>query len=306
MKYFLLFFIFFSNQVFAKNENFLVAKVNNHIITNYDLQDRYNFLLAFSKIKINSEFEKKIFLNQIIDKLIDEELIINEAKNLGISTSIEEINSLIEEFAKKRGQNFSSFKNFFTSRDISFQNYQKQIEADLLWSKIISSSLKSKIKITDLQIQEFLEQQKLDINVTKYKISEIYISNKNDAKIFIEKLHQDLENGANFEDFVKQFSQSPTSDNNGEIGWVSKSDINSEIYNAISKMSKNSYSKPIFLADGYYIFKVLDKKNTTEIKENDLSFAKNRIFMQSLEIEGKSYLMNMRKKSFIEVYRTKI
>ncbi len=309
--FFRLFFsaiLFFSVQnSFAKQEiSEVVAKVNNRVITNFDLKDRYNFLLNFSQIKVNSAEEKNILLNQIVYKMIDEELIRQEGEALGIEVLDSEINAVIEAQSSKKGKSFSTFKAEFSQKNISFENYQKQVKADLLWSKIVSGSLRSKIKITDLEIKEFLEQQKLDTDISKYRISEIFIPAKNDAKILAEKLYEELKNGANFEEFVKQFSQSPTSESGGEIGWVSKSDINQEIYKAISNIAKKSYSKPVFLSDGYYIFKLLDKKTVTEIKENDLNFARNRIFTKELTTEGRAYLMEIHKKSFIEVSRGKI
>ncbi len=302
-----LFISIFQNNSFAKqNFDSAVAKVNNKIITNFEIEDRYKFLIKFVKVKISSKREKEIFINQMIDKMINEELIRQEAKNLGIEISQVEIDALIEDFAFKQGKSLKSLKEFFAQNNISFQNYQKQVEADLMWSKIVTNSLRSKIKITDLEIREFLEQMNQETDIIKYKISEIFIPNKKDAQIFANKIYQDLKSGADFEYFVKQFSQSPTSQNNGEIGWVSKSDINIKIYNGISQIPLKSYSEPIFLTDGYYIFKVLDKKIVNEINQNDRDFARNRIFIKELEIEGKAYLMEIHKKSFIEIYHDKI
>lgn len=305
-KFFIFIFVFSNNSFAKQNFDTAVVKVNNKIITNFEIEDRYKFLIKFIKVKISSKREKEIFINQMIDKMINEELIRQEAKNIGIEVNPVEIDAVIEAFASKQGRTLKSLKDFFAQNNISFQNYQKQVEADLMWSKIVTNSLRSKIKITDLEIREFLEQMNQETDIMKYKISEIFIPNKKDAQIFANKIYQDLKNGADFEYFVKQFSQSPTSQNNGEIGWVSKSDINIKIYNAISQIPLKSYSEPIFLTDGYYIFKVLDKKIVNEINQNDRDFARNRIFVKELEIEGKAYLMEIHKKSFIEIYRDKI
>ena len=60
----------------------------------------------------------------------------------------------------KKKQSLGSFKSEFARNQVSFDAYKNQIKADILWSKIVSGSLKSRIKITDLEIQEFFEQQK--------------------------------------------------------------------------------------------------------------------------------------------------
>lgn len=305
--FFAILFLFSCSSVFAKYEqNVVIANINNKVITFSDLQDRYHFLTTIAKIPVKTNQEKLMIYNQIIDKMIDEELIRQEGARLGMSVDESELSGIIESLAARQKKSVAIFKNNFISNDISFENYQKQLRADLLWSKIVATSLKSKIKITDLEIKEFFEQQKLETDITKYFIAEIFIPKGDDAKMLALKLSEELKNGANFNDIVKQFSRSASLENNGEIGWVSKGDIDKKIYDAIHFLPKNSYSDAIFLTDGYYIFKLLDKKSVTEIKEDDINFAKNRIFMKELEREGKGYLMDIRKRSFIEVYRDKI
>lgn len=298
---FCLFFV--AKNSYCKNyQDYAVAKVNKNVITSFEVQDRYNFLVKFSQIKVNSEQEKKIVINQIIDKMIDEELIRQEGKKFNIVIAPEEIEAIVEAFAQKNKKSYKVFKSLFKKYNLSFNNFKEQIESDLIWSKIISSYLKSKIKISDQEVREFLEQNKQETKIIKFNISEIYIKKKDDSQIFINKLYDDLLNGADFENFVKQFSQSLTSESNGEIGWVSKKDIHLEIYKSLSDLEINSYTKPIFLNDGFYIFKLHDKKIEDNVDEDLKEYAKKRIFIQMLDVESKSYLINLRKKSFIEVY----
>lgn len=296
-----LLFLFFTKPCFAIDQGFIVANVNNHIITNSDLQDRYNFVIFTSKIKVNSSQEKSALMNQIIDKMIDEELIRQEAKNLNIAVEENEVDEIIQSLAAKQKTSVASLKLKYSTDGISFSKFKKQIETDLLWSKIVTDSLRTRIKITDSKIKEYLEQQKLSLDISKFLIAEIYIQNSKDAKVLVNKLADEINNGADFQAIVKQFSHSPTSDNYGEIGWVSKSEISPKIYEEVSKLKKSQITKPVFLNDGYYIFKLIDKKSVSHIEESDMQAARMHIFSRELEIESKRYLMELRRKSFIEV-----
>lgn len=309
-RFFIVIALFFLISIYpAKSEvGFVVAKVNNDIITFNDLKDRYNFVISESKIKINSPQEKRLLINQIIDKMIDEELIRQEAKKTNINLSSEEIDGVIESLAQrnKKIKTISELKRYFANKKLSFLAYQNQVRADLIWSQIISNAVRSRIKITDSEIKEFLEQQKLNTSVIKYLIAEIFIPQDADAKLLATKLVDELRRGANFKTIVTQFSRSPSFESGGEIGWVSRFDIDAKIYNAISGLKKNGYSDPVFLSDGYYIFKLLDKKSVTELKENDAAEARQKIFTRELEVESKSYLIDLHKNSFIEVDREKL
>lgn len=297
---------FFFTSLANAEIGFVVAKVNNHVITFSDLEDRYNFVISESKIKINSPEEKRLLLNQIVDKMIDEELIRQEGEKLNINLSDPEIDAVMESLAERQKKNIASLKKYFASKKLSFSSYRNQIKADLVWSQIISGAVKSRIKITDSEIKEFLEQQKLNTDITKFLIAEIFIPDEKDAKFLATKLVAELKRGANFKTIVKQFSRSPTSESNGELGWVSHADVDVKIYDAILGLEKNEYSDPVFLTDGYYIFKLLDKKSVTELKESDAAEARKRIFTRELETESKSYLIDLHKNSFIEADRKKM
>lgn len=300
----IIYFISYSFNSFSIEDATIAASVNNKVVSYYDVVQRYNFIVNYTKIKIESDRDYKALINQIVDKIIDEELIRQESDKLSISVTDKEIDTAIESSLNSQGKiNYDNFKKGLISKNVSIQSFRDQIKTDLLWSKIISESLKSKIRISDQEIKEFLEQQKLDISQIKYFIAEIFIRNSPEAEILSNKIYKELNSGGNFKSFVKQFSSSHSQENNGEIGWISKSDVNEKIYDSIKNLEINSYSEPVFIADGYYIFKLIKKKNVSELKENDINYARNRIFIRELETESKKYLMELRKKSFIERYK---
>lgn len=299
MKKLILIFIFFSS--LAAAGNFIAAKINNKAITNSEVEDRYRLVLRTSAISVKNEYEKKMLREQIVSKMIDEELIRQESKNLKLEVEPNEIRDAIEIIALQRKQNPAQFKAFFMNNNLSFENYLQQVEAEILWSKIMSEVLRAKVKVTDVEVKEFFEQHKFNTDVRKFLIAEILISNSENAAQFASKLSLELKQGADFINLVRQFSSAISAENNGEIGWVSQADIDVKIYNAISKLTKGNYSTPVLLPDGYHIFKLIDAKVETKIADQDLTAAKNAIYSRKLQILAKGYLMDLKKKVFIEI-----
>lgn len=304
--FFLSIFTFLSNS-FAQNykPSFVIAKINNKVITNSELLDRYNFVIFSSKIRVSSPQEKNNLLSQILDKMIDEELIRQDAQNLKISVTDAEIADAIEMVAIRQKKNANQFKFALLNQNISFINYAKQIESELLWSRIISEILRSKVKINESETKEFLEQHNVEINVKRLFIAEVYIPFGENSKMLADKLAVELKNGADFKNIVKQFSQDALAvQNHGEIGWISQKDVDPKIYDEVSKLKKGEYSNAVSLSDGYYIFKVLDTKFETKIEEGDLKAAQNNIFMRKLQNVAKGYLIDLRKNAFVEIDKT--
>ncbi len=281
--------------------DFIIAKVNNKAITNSELSNRYNLVLLISKMTVKSEVDKQMLREQILDKMVDEELIRQEAQSLKIEVAPQEIREAVDILAARQKLNATQLKVNLSKKGVSFDNYLKQIEAEILWSKTIANTLKSKVKVTDVEIKEFFEENKFDINVKKFLLAEIFIPKSDNGKQLAEKLVLELRNGADFNAIVQQFSRGLNVENNGELGWLSSHDLDKKIYNILLRVNKGGYSDAINLPDGFHIFKVIDIKTETHIANQDMEAARNAIFAKKLQSLAKGYLLDLRKKSFIEI-----
>lgn len=285
---------------FAK-ENFIVAKVNKAAITNIELEDRYQFIIHSANIQVKNKAEKKAILSQILDKMIDEELIRQDAKKYKITNKDEEVSEAIELLAIKSGSNLDKLKKSFRKNGFLYQNYVNQVSSEILWTKIITNVIKARVNVGEFEVKEFLEQQKYNIEFKKYDISEIVISNKQkNARILADKLYGELKNGADFKNLVRQFSNGYNANQEGKIGWVYKNDIDPKIYNAIQDLNIAQYSKPVSLGDGLHIFRLNDTKSEIIIPKKVRKTAKNAIFSRKLQTASKAYLINLKQKSYIE------
>ncbi len=307
--------LFFSTKIYAKTpanqdfvSDFVVAKINNKIITNSEIQSRTRYITRSTKINIANENDRKMLRYQIIDKMIDEELIRQEAQKLKVVVSEQELRNALEISALQQRKNIAQFKIFLKENQISLNDFTKYLEAELVWSKIVSENFNSKIKVTNLEVEEFIEQRNSSSDHRKFLLAELVIAknfsnnkNEDNAFEFVQKIGSDLVRGADFKELVRQFSSSISSQNNGEIGWVGQGDIDAKIYQAINPLSKNSYTKPILLEDGYHIFKILDTKVEKNFNNKEVEMAKNFIFLSKLKNYAKGYLMDVRKKAFIEI-----
>jgi peptidyl-prolyl cis-trans isomerase SurA len=293
-------FVSFSSRS-AELTDFVVAKINNKAIASSEVIDRYRFVVLTAKLSVKEAEEQKILREQIIDKMVDEELIRQDAKNLKIEAGEKEITDGIELIALQRKQTPAQFKALLQRNNLSFESYSKQVETEILWSKIIAETLRSKVKVSDVEVREFFEQHKLNSDVRKFLLAEVLISPSENAAQLASKLAIELKSGADFKTIVKQFSSSVIGDGSGEIGWVAQTDLDSKIYVAISKLGKGDYSDSVQLADGYHIFKLIDSRVETKIADQDLNAAKGIIFNRKLQSLAKGYLMDLRKRAFVEI-----
>jgi len=305
--YIIIFFLSLNFSSFAQNSQIsVIATVDNQIITNLDLNRRYSFFVKTSRIKISSKAEKNFILQQLTHKLIEEKLQFIEAKNLKIELSNAELQKALEEIASLQSKSDSQIKQEFKRKKIPYQEYQNQIKSQLLWKKIVNKTIAPTIKITDLEIAEMLELKKIDDKKISLNLAEIFIPFKNkteeeNSEKLAQKLVEEIKEGNNFKNIARQFSQSASSEFDGQIGWVDLLSIDSKIQKEIKNLKINEISKEIKLQDGYYIFKIIDKKTSSILEEEDIKQLKSIIFNKKLKNAAKSHLNSLKKKSYIRV-----
>ena len=251
-------FLLFLNNSFA-NENKILFKINNQIITTLDIRNEINYLNSvnenFKNLKEEKIYQiakdtlirekiKEIFLLRNY-KIVDlknedfERLILDNYSNLGIDNKVE-LNIYLRKF------------------DLTDIDLKKKISINTFWSQYIYSKHFESININVNEIKkEILQNDKRK----EILMSEILFSLENgenlEKKFSLIKKNID-ENG--FENSALVYSISETAKNGGEIGWVKESSINSKVLNNISKLKINEYSQPIVVPGGFLILKIKEIK----------------------------------------------
>ena len=143
---FLLFLIIHSNINATKIK--ILAKVNNQIITNIDLEYRLNLALEISKIPNEAKFRKEI-RQQMLNLLIDENLKLQAAEKLGILVSSSEVYTEINRLEQRLKLPKNSLIKNFKEKNIPEITIYNQIRGQLLWNKIISYRIANNISISN-------------------------------------------------------------------------------------------------------------------------------------------------------------
>ena len=258
-------------------ENKILLKINNEIITSLDLFNEIKYLESintdFKKTKNNQAFEisknslirekiKEIELKKLLDEIkIEDEIIsnilINNFKRLGINT--------IEEF-----------NQYFLSKAIDPEVVKKKISIEVLWNQLIYSKYNKSINIDRQKIKDELLNKEL---LQEFNLSEILFvldENENlDKKyILIKKIIKEKK----FSQAALLYSISDSSKNGGKLGWVKESSINLKIKKRIDEIDVGQYTSPIVVPGGFLILNVNDKrivKRDTDLeKEIELVYKK--------------------------------
>ena len=285
-KIFILFVIIdsLSNAVIAENKHEIIIKINNQIITNFDIQKETKYLLALnpSLNNLSTKQIKELSKNSLIREKIKENEILKYYK---INYEDPELTKFVTNIYKRLNiGDEAEFNTYLSKFDMNINAVIKKIAIERDWNKMIFGKFKNQIVVNELKIKKNLEK-KLDKSEiqTSYLISEILFQAKNEKEF--EETYNDIIKAvdeSSFKSAASIYSISDSSINSGEIGWVKKNEISNSIYNELNKLNIGDITQPIKVASGFLIIYLEDVKkvekeiNTEEEFKKIVTTEKNR------------------------------
>ena len=275
--------ILFINFETAYSEIFIKAKVNNQIITNFDIKNEKNYLLALNPSLKNLPNEN---LNRYaIDSAINEKIKkIEIEKKYQILENNNIIQKIIKDLYSEIGiSNIDEFKNYLKKYNINLNIVKKKIAIEVAWNDYIVQKFNNSILVDEAKIRNKINELSKQSSVENILLSEI-IFTVNENENFETKFNKIKESISKigFEETAKIYSVSESKKSGGKIGWVYKSQLSNKISDQINKIELGEFTNPITVPGGFILIKLNDKKNQLmEINEEEqfkkaLNFEKNR------------------------------
>ena len=258
----ILFLIFFNYQKIHSVENKILLKIDNDIITTFDIYEEIKFLKLFNP-QLNNLSENEIFeisKNSILKDRIKRIEILKFVKEIKVDDRF--LVRLIKNRYSEIGLNsLDSFENYLSKNKLDVDKVKEKISTELIWNDIIFQKFNSKVSVNREEIKKNILENPQKKTQEKLLLSEITfnVDKKVDFEKKSKKIFDDIEK-TGFKNAALIHSESSTASNGGLIGWVKFDNINNSIKTEISNLNIGQYSKPVRTSSGFIIVKIEDKK----------------------------------------------
>ena len=241
-------------------EVFIVAQVNQEIITNVELDFEKRYLVSLNpnlkkldKERI-TEYAKNSLINERIKRIeIDKRYKIVPDEAL-LSKVISDIYSSIGI------KNLSEFESYLLQNKVDIQRVKDKISIEIAWNDLIVKTFSSQIEIDPDLLEKDLE--KLDNKrVENLLLSEIIftVNNKDELKLKYEEIKESIYQ-IGFEETARIYSLSDSKKSGGNLGWIYKNQLSKEIKDELDETATGNFTKPIVTSGGFLILKLNDMK----------------------------------------------
>ena len=243
-------YIFFSLTISSLSKiNFeIVMKINNEIITTFDIEQEMNYLLA---------------LNPQLDKIKEKELKLIAKKYNDLKIENFQFENYINNFARNLDfSNQDEFINYLKNFNVEIDYLKKKILVENEWKGLIYAKYINSVKINKIELNKKLNDISKNKSLLEYNLSEIVFKKENNITLseLIDEIMESIQN-VGFENTANIYSITDSSKVGGKIGWVQRNNLSDEINNNLITLDKNSYSKPIQIGSNYLILKINDTRN---------------------------------------------
>ena len=292
--------LFLNNNLYGFNSK-IIVKVEDEIITNYDLKNKILITLILANQEINQQNIDEL-KKAVLDQLINLKLKKMELSKYKIKKDEGRINSYLKSIS---GNNIQNFKNKFFENNLDFELFLDEVDTEIRWQQLIYTLYGKKIDINeatiDVEVEKIIKERS---NVEEFELYEIEISSNLDVpeKQIIEDILKKI-NTIGFENSALNFSTSTTSSQKGYLGWINGKTLSKEIYLILSKMKIGEVSKPIKKQNNILFLK-LNNKRAIKPEQLEIKKLKSDIIEKKkaglFNLYSQSRLSKLKNNSFIQ------
>jgi parvulin-like peptidyl-prolyl isomerase len=285
-----------SYELFAQDK--IVAIVNNDIITEKDLNDFLNFM----RMQLSGQFKGEQLENKIqsmkldlLNRLIEDRLILQEAKKSNLKIDDNRIKAKLEE-TKKRYPTESEFQDALAKQGLVQADIEAKIREQFLIYNIIDRKIRSKIMVNPAEVTNFYEKNREEFKISEQREFEsIAVTDGIIADEIYDRLEKEKD-----KDFTEIASEYALKVNKFTVR--EGKELKPEIEEIVFRLIPEESSEPIKINDSYYIFKLNNilparQQSLSEVQEEIHTF----IFQQKMQEELTKWLNELKKHAYIKI-----
>lgn len=269
----------------------VVAVVDSGIIMESQLNSRVEEILMRLKSDKAELPPLNLLEEQVLDRLIIEEIQLQLAERAGIKISDSELNQTLARVASQNNLSLEDFRIKLEGEGTSYKSFRDTIRKELIIQRVQRGKVGSKIDISEQELENFINSEEGKTQLAEqYNVQHILLAVKSgsselettEIKNNAESLIKRINDGENFEKLAASYSSGQNALEGGFLGWRSSAELPSLFADAVLDMKVGEVSSPLKSGAGFHILKLIDKRGNT-VKFLDQTLARH-ILIQPSEI----------------------
>jgi peptidyl-prolyl cis-trans isomerase SurA len=307
----------------------IVARVNNEIIT------RSEYVRSRDQLKQEVQQQEPsdadhVFSDKqrdVLRDLIDQQLLLQKGKDLGITGDTELLKKLDEMRKQMNLETMEDLEKAAQAQGASYEEFKQNMRNQIVTQRVIGQEVGSKLSMNKDDVQKFYNEHKAEMERPEaVRLSEILIAPKPPskptgldgkpepptdaenqsalaeaqakAKDVLDQIHK----GGSFADLAKKNSDGPSAKEGGDLNYFNRGTLAKELEDKVFALKSGDVTDVIRTKQGYVILQVTEHQiaGIPTLKEAE-SHIQDALYMQRLQPALRAYLTTLREQAFIDV-----
>ena len=269
----------------------VVAVVDSGVIMESQLNSRVEEILIRLKNDKAELPPLNLLEEQVLDRLIIEEIQLQLADRAGIKISDSELNQTLSRVSSQNNLSLEEFRLKLEAEGTSYKSFRDTIKKELIIQRVQRGKVGAKIDISEQELENFINSEEGRTQLAEqYNVQHILLSVKSGlSEIEIEAIENEavsllerLENGESFEKLAASYSAGQKALEGGFLGWRTSAELPSLFAEVVSGLTVGEVAQPVRSGAGFHILKLTEKRGNT-VKFLDQTLARH-ILVQPSEI----------------------
>jgi peptidyl-prolyl cis-trans isomerase SurA len=293
----------------------IVALVGEEVVLESEVNERARpFLEELASVQNQAQRAQRAtaLRREVLERLIDEHLLIQQANELKLNVSSEEIDRAVEQIKRDYNLNDVQLADELRKQGLSMAAYRQNTRREILKYRVINIAVGSKIQVSDSDVQSYYERHMKSGANVQLRVSHIFIAipeNADAAKVvereeYAKKILARAKAGEDFAKLARELSEDrATRAEGGDLGYFGKEmGLPKPVEELVFSMKVGELGGPVRGNQGFHIIKLVDRKAKdlaplADVKED----LRGQLRAKEMERQTKIYLSDLRKKTLVEI-----
>ena len=262
----------------------VAAIVNEGVVLKSELNRQADLIIARATEQGMELPPAHILMEQVLERLIIEEVQMQRAERIGIQVSDQMLNRAISEIATNAGHAFEQLPQILAQDGVDYGEYRRDTRKQMILQQLRQIEVTGRISVSPREIQACLADLEDNVVVnSSYHLAHILISIPEsataeqiaEAEEEANLVYSRLGEGADFGQLAIRYSDSQTGLEGGDLGWREGGQLPTLFYDVVGDMSIGDYSKPIRAVSGFHLVKVLNLRGANQKSEVEQSLVRH-------------------------------
>jgi len=255
----------------------VAAVVNDKVVTTYDVQQRMKLMIVSAGGRVTSDMLDQL-QTQALRDLVQEKLKLLEGTEWEVEVDDKEIDAEIKTIANRGGLTVSQLTESLGSQGVSMTTLRQQVKSGILWPRLVQGRFRSRVRVSDSEIEDTMERMREDASKEQFLVSEICIpvADSSQAEAYYQgaiQLIEQMRRGVPFAVVAQQFSACTSAAAGGDMGWVRAGELPTELDEAVRALPAGAVTNPIPSDGAFMILALRDKREAVVKGEESFTFA---------------------------------